>query len=64
MHVTVPNYGDILLDIGYDGTFYALINVDQVELDLSNASCDKLVDFASAVTETVKNKLISIIQKS
>ena len=57
IHVTVPNYGDILLDIGYGGAFYALVNVDQVKLDLSNASCSKLVDFASAVTQTVKEQI-------
>ena len=57
IQVTVPDYGEISLDIGYGGAFYALVDVNQVGLDLTETSCNKLVDFASAVTETVKKQI-------
>jgi len=57
MHVSIPDYGDVLLDIGYGGAFYALVDVNQVGVDLKTTSCNKLVDFASAVTETVKKQV-------
>jgi len=57
INVKVPDYGEVRLDIGYGGAFYALIDVRQVGLDLTNTPCTKLVDFASAVTETVKHEV-------
>jgi len=57
IQVKVPDYGEVSLDIGYGGAFYALVDINQVGMDLKETSCNKLVDFASAVTETVKKEI-------
>jgi len=57
VQVNVPDYGNVLLDIGYGGAFYALVDITQIGMDLKDTSCNKLVDFAAVVTETVKKEV-------
>lgn len=57
MKLKTPDYGEITFDIGYGGAFYALVDIKQVDMDLTKTPCSKLVDFASAVSETVKKKV-------
>jgi trans-L-3-hydroxyproline dehydratase len=52
--VEVPGHGQIILDIGYGGAFYALLPAATFNLDLRRARTRDLVDAASAVSEAVK----------
>jgi len=55
--VCVADYGNISLDIGYGGAFYALVDVKQVEMDVTETASTKLVDFGATVTETLKKEM-------
>lgn len=57
LNVAVPAYGDIRLDIGYGGAFYALVDINQTAMDLKETPCSRLVDFATAVTVAVKEHI-------
>ncbi|XP_010213348.1 PREDICTED: trans-L-3-hydroxyproline dehydratase, partial [Tinamus guttatus] len=54
--VDVPGRGTVLVDIGYGGTFYALLSAEQLGLDVCTAKTRELVEAASAVTEAVKKQ--------
>jgi proline racemase len=48
--VAVPGFGDVRLDIGYGGAFYALAAAPSIGLDLEGAPVGALVDAADAIT--------------
>uniref|UniRef100_A0A4X2LF21 trans-L-3-hydroxyproline dehydratase n=2 Tax=Vombatus ursinus TaxID=29139 RepID=A0A4X2LF21_VOMUR len=52
--VHVPGKGDIVVDIGYGGAFYAFVNAERFGLDVCSSKTRDLVDAATAVTEAVK----------
>ncbi|MEK9726260.1 MAG: proline racemase family protein [Rhodospirillaceae bacterium] len=47
-------YGLVTLDIGYGGTFYAVVPADEFGLDVRTSRARDLVDAATIVTEAVK----------
>jgi len=48
--VSVPGLGDVTLDIGYGGAFYAIVPADRIGLDLKTSSLTELVDAADRIT--------------
>jgi trans-L-3-hydroxyproline dehydratase len=49
--VSVPGIGDVALDIGYGGAFYALVSAPSIGLDLKTSSLAALVDAADRITK-------------
>ncbi|NWX82747.1 T3HPD dehydratase, partial [Nothoprocta pentlandii] len=54
--VDVPGRGTVLVDVGYGGTFYAVLSAERLGLDVRTAPSRELVQAASAVTEAVKKQ--------
>ncbi|KAJ1108748.1 hypothetical protein NDU88_006118 [Pleurodeles waltl] len=52
--VDLPVYGEVAVDIGYGGAFYAFISSEKFGLDICSSKTRDLVDAATAVTEAVK----------
>jgi len=48
--VAVPGLGEVTLDIGYGGAFYALVGAPAIGLDLESTPLGQLVDAADAIT--------------
>lgn len=48
--VAVPGLGEVTLDIGYGGAFYALVGAPAIGLDLESTPLGRLVDAADAIT--------------
>ena len=55
--VHIPTYGNITLDIGYGGAFYALVDINQTKLDICETPIEELIKFAAEVTKTVKHAI-------
>lgn len=56
--VSTQNYGNISLDLGYGGAFYALVDMTQkMLLDFEKDSLDALKNFADEVSQNVKKKI-------
>ena len=51
------SYGEISLDIGYGGTFYALISDKELGLDIRNSSHSELTAAAKETLEICREKL-------
>ena len=49
--VAVPGLGEVTLDIGYGGAFYALVGAPSIGLDLESTPLGRLVDAADAITK-------------
>ncbi len=49
--VSVPGLGDVALDIGYGGAFYALVSARSIGLDLKSSPLAVLVDAADRITK-------------
>ncbi|XP_074092023.1 trans-3-hydroxy-L-proline dehydratase isoform X3 [Macrotis lagotis] len=52
--VDVPGKGEVVVDIGYGGAFYAFVDAKRFGLDVCSSKTRDLVDAATAVTEAVK----------
>ncbi|XP_072485452.1 trans-3-hydroxy-L-proline dehydratase isoform X1 [Notamacropus eugenii] len=52
--VDVPGKGDVVVDIGYGGAFYAFVNAKRFGLDVCSSKTRDLVAAATVVTEAVK----------
>ncbi|NXU47667.1 T3HPD dehydratase, partial [Turnix velox] len=56
LSIDVPGHGQVVVDIGYGGTFYAFLSAEQLGLDVCSSATRALVRAASAVTEAVKKQ--------
>ncbi|SMF26657.1 proline racemase family protein [Pseudogulbenkiania subflava] len=54
--VTVPGVGEVTVDIGYGGAFYAVVEAEKLGVSLDGRLRD-LVEAASALTEAVRNTI-------
>ena len=52
--VEVPAWGQVTVDIGYGGAFYALATADQFDLDVRRSPVHELVAAATAVSGAVR----------
>ncbi len=52
--IDLPHIGDVALDVGYGGAFYAILAASQLGLDVRESPVRDLVDGAVGVTEAVK----------
>ncbi|XP_061900505.1 trans-L-3-hydroxyproline dehydratase isoform X3 [Entelurus aequoreus] len=52
--VAVKGFGDVMVDIGYGGAYYAFVDARRFGLDVSKSRTRDLVDAATAVTTAVK----------
>lgn len=55
--VEVPNHGQIQLDIAYGGNFYALVEANKLELDITPEHAGDLVRAGIAVREAVNTQI-------
>ncbi|XP_071786372.1 trans-L-3-hydroxyproline dehydratase-like [Asterias amurensis] len=53
-NVNVPGHGDIKVDIGYGGAFYAFITAQEFGLDVRTSRVRDIVDLATSVKNAVK----------
>lgn len=53
LSVTVPGLGDVPLDIGYGGAFYALVDTAGIGMDIKTTPLAELVDAADRITKAV-----------
>jgi trans-L-3-hydroxyproline dehydratase len=51
------SYGDVTLDIGYGGTFYALISDKELGLDVRKSSFSELTSAAKEILEICREKV-------
>lgn len=56
--VEVPGLGQVTLDIGYGGAYYAFLPASRFNLDVRRSATRDLVAAASAVTEAVKAQVM------
>lgn len=59
LKLTLPNYGGVVVDIAYGGTFYAILSVEQVDLKVRPENVTQLVLVGEAIKKAV-NDTISI----
>jgi trans-L-3-hydroxyproline dehydratase len=52
--ISLPGIGEVALDIGYGGAFYAILAAGQLGLDVRESPVRDLVDGAAGVAEAVK----------
>ncbi len=57
IEVDVPEYGKIVLDIGYGGAFYALVPAEKVGLDVQKSRVSDLVEAADRISSAVKRQV-------
>ncbi|XP_006632209.1 trans-L-3-hydroxyproline dehydratase [Lepisosteus oculatus] len=55
--VSVPGYGEVLVDIGYGGAFYAIVSAETFGVDVKTSRTRDLVDIATAVSNAVKSQV-------
>jgi proline racemase len=55
--VAVAGLGDVTLDIGYGGAFYAILPAAEVGLDVRRSSVRDLTEAATRVTEAAKQQI-------
>ena len=55
--VKTEKYGNVTVDIGYGGAFYALVPDDRLGIDLSSSSAAAIIDAADAVSKAVKEQI-------
>jgi trans-L-3-hydroxyproline dehydratase len=55
--VEVPGHGNVIVDIGYGGAFYAIAPAARFGLDVRRSRTRDLVDAAAAVTEAAKAQI-------
>jgi trans-L-3-hydroxyproline dehydratase len=55
--VAVAGVGEVTLDIGYGGAFYAILPAAEVGLDVRRSSVRELTDAAARVTEAAKEQI-------
>ncbi len=55
--VAVPGLGDVTIDIGYGGAFYALVPAAHFGLDVRRSKTRDLVDAAAAVTDAARRQI-------
>lgn len=59
MTVAVERFGDVTVDVGYGGAFYAFVDAQRFGLDVAKSRTRDLVDAATAVTNAVKSQVRS-----
>ena len=57
INVETERYGSVTMDIGYGGTFYALVDAGRLGLNVRESRTKDLVDAASHVSECVKRQV-------
>lgn len=57
MTVTVEGFGEVTVDISYGGAFYALVDAQRFNLDVTQSRTRDLVVAATAVTAAVKSQV-------
>lgn len=55
--VNVPDLGEIYLDISFGGSFFAIVSVDELNLDISPENTSRLVTVGMAIKEAVNEQL-------
>jgi proline racemase len=53
--VEVPGFGQVMLDVGYGGAFYAVLPAERLGLDMVRSPLRALVDAATVVTRATKH---------
>jgi len=57
LKVETEKFGTITLDIGYGGAFYALVNEDQLKMDLRSSRVKEITEAASIVSKAVRSQV-------
>ena len=55
--INVPGLGDIKLDIAFGGVFYALIDVEQVGLDIKPENANQLAELGAIIKKIVNREI-------
>lgn len=55
--ISVPGLGDIKLDIAFGGVFYALVDVEQVGLDIKPENAHLLADLGATIKKVVNREI-------
>ncbi len=55
--VNVPNYGEIKLDVAFGGSFFAIVNHEQIGVDICPENSSKLVDIGMAIIEAANQQI-------
>lgn len=55
--IDLPSYGQIKLDISYGGVFYALVDANQLKIDIETAPIADLIKLGTAVSEHIKKTI-------
>jgi proline racemase len=56
--LNIPNYNKkIVLDIAFGGNFFALVNIKQLNIDISKDNIDKLTQIGMAILKTINQEI-------
>ena len=55
--VKVPNYGDIKIDVAFGGSFFAIVNHEELDIDICPENSSRLVDVGMAIIEAANQQL-------
>ncbi|MFV0516407.1 MAG: proline racemase family protein [Aminipila sp.] len=58
--VDVPKYGELKMDIAFGGSFFAIVNHEQLGIDICPENSSKLVEMGMAIIEAA-NKQIDVV---
>lgn len=57
VHVDVPGFGDVALDIAYGGNFYALVEASRFGLEISPGNADQIVRVGHVIRDAVNQQI-------
>ncbi|EGO63414.1 proline racemase family protein, partial [Acetonema longum] len=57
VHVDIPGYGKLTMDISFGGSFFAIINVKQIGIDICPENSSRLVETGMKIIEAVNQQV-------
>ena len=55
--LSVPGYGNLKLDVAFGGSFFAVVNHEQLDIDICPENASQLVDMGMAVIEAANQQI-------
>ncbi len=60
VHIQVPNFGDLKLDIAYGGNFYAIVEPQGAYQSLDQLGASRIVELSRTIRELVREKVTPV----
>jgi proline racemase len=56
-HISVPDLGDVSVDVAYSGGFFALVNAQKIGLEIDNANVEALLNMGMRIRDAAQSQL-------